>query len=116
MGTASIARILRCPSKQLNKPARFFLDPSRYLKIIAALCTRGAALFQAAGFHPLHLPQQGFLPLPYGTDCTLAILAKAVISTAGIKRVSFLPMTMDSQYHTEVLKLKAGDPRFDKVV
>ncbi len=46
----------------------------------------------------------------------LRVLAKAVISTTCIKRVSFLPMTMDRQYHTEVLKLKAGDPGFDKVV
>jgi len=52
--------------------------------------------------------------MPYGKDCTLAILAKAVIEKTGIKRVSFLPMTMDAQYRTEVLK--AGDPRFDKVV
>ena len=52
--------------------------------------------------------------MPYGRDSTLAIIAKAVISKAGIKRVSFLPMTMDNQYRTEVLK--ASDPRFDKIV
>ena len=33
----------------------------------------------------------------------------------GIKRVSFLPVPMDNQYHTEVLKLKARNPRFDKI-
>lgn len=52
--------------------------------------------------------------MPYGKDSVLAILAKAVIGGDGIRRVSFLPMMMDSQYRTEALQ--AGDPRFTKVL
>ena len=52
--------------------------------------------------------------MPYGKDSVLAILAKAVIGGDGLRRVSFLPMMMDSQYRTEALQ--AGDPRFTKVL
>jgi hypothetical protein len=52
--------------------------------------------------------------MPYGKACTLSLLAKAEVSKQGIGRVSFLPMTFDSQYRPEVLR--RGDERFSEVV
>jgi poly-gamma-glutamate synthesis protein (capsule biosynthesis protein) len=52
--------------------------------------------------------------MPYGKDCTLALLAKAYVSPQGVAKVSFLPVKFDSRYRPEVLR--AGDPRFDDVV
>jgi hypothetical protein len=52
--------------------------------------------------------------MPYGKDCTLSLLAKAVVSKQGIVRASFLPMAMDRQYCPQVLK--QGDPLFARVV
>lgn len=49
--------------------------------------------------------------LPSGKDSKRTLLAKAILSKDGIKRVSFLPMMIDKQYRPEVLH--KGDPRFD---
>ena len=48
--------------------------------------------------------------MPYGRDCTRSLLAKAVVSKAGVQRVSFLPMKIDKKYRPEVLC--GGDARF----
>jgi poly-gamma-glutamate synthesis protein (capsule biosynthesis protein) len=52
--------------------------------------------------------------LPYGRDARRTLLAKAVLTKEGVKRVSFLPMLIDQQYRPEVLG--AGDARFDDMV
>ena len=52
--------------------------------------------------------------MPYGEACTLALLARAEAAAGGIGRVSFLPMSFDERYRPDVLR--AGDPRFDRVV
>jgi poly-gamma-glutamate synthesis protein (capsule biosynthesis protein) len=52
--------------------------------------------------------------MPYGRDSTMSVLAKAVVSKSGLQRVSFLPMMMDRQYRTEVLR--RSDVRFGKVL
>ncbi|MBI4192992.1 MAG: CapA family protein [Betaproteobacteria bacterium] len=52
--------------------------------------------------------------MPYGKDAKRSLLAKAVLSKEGVKRVSFLPMMMDKQYRTEVLR--NGDPRFSDML
>ena len=57
-------------------------------------------------------PQYPFMP--YGKPCTLSLLAKAVVSKEGIKRVSFLPMSFDKRYRPEVLH--QGDGRFAEIV
>ena len=50
-------------------------------------------------------------PLPYGTDSKRSLIAKAVLSREGVKKVSFLPVLIDKQLRPEVLH--HGDPRFD---
>lgn len=52
--------------------------------------------------------------MPYGKNCTLSLLAKAVFTRDAIQRVSFLPMAMDARNCPQVLK--RGDPMFDRVV
>ncbi len=52
--------------------------------------------------------------LPYGTNAKRTLLAKAIFTKDGVKRVSFLPMMIDTQYRPEVLH--NGDPRFDDIV
>ncbi len=52
--------------------------------------------------------------MPYGKDATKSLIAKAVLTKGGIKRVSFLPMMIDKQYRPEILP--NGDPRFDTIV
>lgn len=52
--------------------------------------------------------------LPYGKDAPRSLIAKAVLGRDGIKRVSFLPVLIDTQLRPEVLR--AGDPRFDDAV
>ena len=52
--------------------------------------------------------------LPYGSDAKRSLIAKAVISRQGTKRVSFLPVLIDPQLRPEVLR--NGDPRFDAAV
>jgi Bacterial capsule synthesis protein PGA_cap len=51
--------------------------------------------------------------MPYGRDCTRSLLAKAVVSKEGVKRVSFLPMKIDKKYRPEVLR--SGDARFTDI-
>ncbi len=52
--------------------------------------------------------------LAYGTDAKRSLIARAVITRDGIKRVSFLPVLIDKQLRPEVLR--HGDPRFDDAV
>jgi hypothetical protein len=52
--------------------------------------------------------------LPYGRDAKRSLLAKAIFTKAGVTRVSFLPMMIDTRYRPEVLR--QGDPRFDDMV
>jgi poly-gamma-glutamate synthesis protein (capsule biosynthesis protein) len=51
--------------------------------------------------------------MPYGVDGKRSLLAKAVISKAGV-RTSFLPALIDTQLRPEILH--SGDPRFDDAV
>jgi poly-gamma-glutamate synthesis protein (capsule biosynthesis protein) len=52
--------------------------------------------------------------LSYGTDAKRSLIARAVLSREGAKRVSFLPVLIDRQLRPEVLK--RGDARFDDAV
>ena len=52
--------------------------------------------------------------LSYGADAKRSLIAKAVLSREGVKRVSFLPVLIDRQLRPEVLR--NGDPRFDDAV
>jgi hypothetical protein len=52
--------------------------------------------------------------MPYGKDCTLALLAKVYVSQKGVAKVSFLPVKFDNRYRPEVLR--SDDPRFQEVV
>lgn len=52
--------------------------------------------------------------LAYGTDAKRSLIAKAVLTREGVKRVSFLPVLIDKQLRPEVLR--RGDPRFDDAV
>lgn len=52
--------------------------------------------------------------LPYGEDGKRSLIAKAVITKAGVQKTSFLPVQIDKQLRPEVLK--RGDPRFDDAV
>lgn len=51
---------------------------------------------------------------PYGVDAKHSLIAKAVLSCEGVKKVSFLPVRIDKQLRPEVLH--RGDPRFDETV
>ena len=53
-------------------------------------------------------------PLPYGTDSKRSLIAKAVLTREGAKKVSFLPVLIDRQCRPEILH--HGDPRFDDAV
>ena len=48
--------------------------------------------------------------LPYGEDAKRTLIAKAVITKAGVQKTSFLPVLIDKQLRPEVLK--HGDARF----
>lgn len=52
--------------------------------------------------------------LAYGSDARRSLIAKAVITADGVKRVSFLPVLIDRRLRPEVLR--AGDARFDDAV
>jgi poly-gamma-glutamate synthesis protein (capsule biosynthesis protein) len=52
--------------------------------------------------------------LAYGADAKRSLIAKAVLSSQGVKRVSFLPVLIDRALRPEVLR--NGDPRFDDAV
>jgi poly-gamma-glutamate synthesis protein (capsule biosynthesis protein) len=47
--------------------------------------------------------------LAYGADAKRSLIAKAVLARDGVKRVSFLPVLIDTQLRPEVLR--HGDPR-----
>jgi poly-gamma-glutamate synthesis protein (capsule biosynthesis protein) len=49
--------------------------------------------------------------LQYGADAKRSLIARAVLTIGGVKRVSFLPALIDRQLRPEVLR--HGDPRFD---
>ncbi len=62
-----------------------------------------------------HADQDPDYPLlPYGKNARRTLLAKAILSKNGVKRVSFVPMMIDKLYRPEVLR--AGDPRFDDML
>ena len=62
-----------------------------------------------------HADQDTAWPLlPYGRDAKRTLLAKAIFTKSGVKRVSFLPMMIDQLYRPEVLH--HGDSRFDDMV
>lgn len=50
----------------------------------------------------------------YGADAKRSMIAKAVISKQGVRKVSFLPVLIDKQLRPEVLR--NGDPRFKEAV
>lgn len=52
--------------------------------------------------------------LAYGTDGKRSLIAKAVLSREGVRKVSFLPVLIDKQLRPEILH--RGDPRFDDAV
>ena len=52
--------------------------------------------------------------LAYGADAKRSLIARAVLTREGVKRVSFLPVLIDRKLRPEVLR--AGDPRFDDAV
>ena len=52
--------------------------------------------------------------LAYGEDAKRSLIAKAVITKAGVQKTSFLPVLIDNQLRPEVLK--QGDTRFDDAV
>ena len=52
--------------------------------------------------------------LAYGKDAKRSLIAKAVITQAGVQKTSFLPVLIDKQLRPEVLK--RGDARFDDAV
>ncbi len=59
-----------------------------------------------------HVDQDPDYPLlPYGSHAKRALLAKAIFTKDGVKRVSFLPILIDTQYRPEVLR--RDDPRFN---
>ena len=52
--------------------------------------------------------------LRYSTDAKRSLIAKAVISKSGVKKVSFLPLLIDKQLRPEALR--SGDARFNDAV
>ncbi len=52
--------------------------------------------------------------LPYGPDAKRGLVARVVLTTKGVKRLSFLPVLIDKQLRPEFLR--RGDPRFDDAV
>jgi Bacterial capsule synthesis protein PGA_cap len=52
--------------------------------------------------------------MPYGKDSKMALLAKATLTKNGVKRVSFLPMIIDTRYRAQVQH--QGSQGFDDVV
>ncbi|MDP1538007.1 MAG: CapA family protein [Burkholderiales bacterium] len=51
--------------------------------------------------------------LPHSADSKRSLLVKAILTKDGVKRVSFLPMMIDTLYRPEVLH--HSDPRFDDI-
>ncbi len=52
--------------------------------------------------------------LPFGMAAKRSLIAKAVLTRSGVKRVSFLPVIIDTQLRPEVVR--APDPRFAEAV
>ena len=52
--------------------------------------------------------------LSYGTDAKRSLIAKAVLTRDGVRKVAFLPALIDKQLRPEVLR--NGDPRFTDAV
>ncbi len=52
--------------------------------------------------------------LPYGVDAKRSLIAKAILSRDGVKKVSFLPVLIDKQLRPEILR--QGDARFADAV
>jgi hypothetical protein len=52
--------------------------------------------------------------LPHSRDSKRALMAKAILSKDGVKRVSFVPMWIDKQYRPEALR--KGDARFADIL
>jgi poly-gamma-glutamate synthesis protein (capsule biosynthesis protein) len=52
--------------------------------------------------------------LRYGADANRSLIAKAIISSEGVKRVSFLPVLIDKQLRPEALR--RDDPRFEQAL
>jgi poly-gamma-glutamate synthesis protein (capsule biosynthesis protein) len=52
--------------------------------------------------------------MPYGSDCTMALLAKVVASKEGVQRYAFLPIIFDKQYRP--VAIPQSHPRFAEVV
>jgi hypothetical protein len=56
----------------------------------------------------------GYPHLPYGKDAQRGLIVKAVLSSAGTQKVSFLPVLIDKQLRPEILR--RGDARFTDAV
>jgi hypothetical protein len=52
--------------------------------------------------------------LSYGSDAKRSLIAKAILNTKGVERVSFLPVLIDRELRPEVLR--RADARFDDAV
>ncbi|MDO8485792.1 MAG: hypothetical protein Q7S35_12700 [Candidatus Limnocylindrales bacterium] len=52
--------------------------------------------------------------LPMGPDAMKSMIAKAVLTTSGVERVSFMPVRIDTELRPEVLF--SSDPRFTVAV
>lgn len=52
--------------------------------------------------------------MPYGRDCTKALLVKVAASKKGVQRVSFVPLGFDARYRPQ--PLRQDDPRFADIV
>ena len=59
-------------------------------------------------------PDPAYRHLPHGSDGKRSMIAKAILSKEGVRRVSFLPVLIDRQLRPEILR--NGDPRFDEMV
>jgi poly-gamma-glutamate capsule biosynthesis protein CapA/YwtB (metallophosphatase superfamily) len=87
-----------------------FYSLSNFIMSSSPKVTGGAEEFRRNYGLPLD-PQ--YPNMPYGVDGKRSLVAKAVISKAGIS-TSFLPALIDTQLRPEILR--AGDPRFDDAV
>jgi poly-gamma-glutamate synthesis protein (capsule biosynthesis protein) len=88
-----------------------FYSLSNFIMSAPAQAPAKKALFEKRYGTPLD-PE--YPNLAYGTDAKRSMIAKAVLSREGVKRVSFLPVLIDKKLRPEVLK--QGDPRFDDSV
>lgn len=87
-----------------------FYSLSNFIMTSSPKVTGGADEFRRNYGIPL---DPAYPNMPYGADGKRSLVAKAVISKAGI-RTSFLPALIDTRLRPEILH--AGDPRFDDMV